>query len=175
MNLKNYLYKGIGISRLSQLNDARHMPTVSLNQRVHYESANCMEPSKLRRTSLDDNNNADIERKLKQLKNHLTSPDFDDENNSSSDAENTNNEDNKLIHDESSSVLNEYARRLLILGTIRPSKTFYKDLPEADVEHLMEYFRRMRKTNRIMTSEEINQELQSQFIEYKPKVCKFRL
>ncbi|CAF3114921.1 unnamed protein product, partial [Rotaria sp. Silwood2] len=69
-----------------------------------------------------------------------------------------------------SSLLNEYARRLFILGTIRPSKTFYKDLPEADVEHLMEYFRRMRKTNRTITSEEINQELQNKFVQYKPKI-----
>ncbi|CAF1215086.1 unnamed protein product [Adineta steineri] len=67
------------------------------------------------------------------------------------------------------SLLNENTRRLLLLGTIRPSKTFYKDLPEVDVEQLMEYFRRMRNTNIKMTSEEISQELKTQFTEYKSK------
>ncbi|CAF4366955.1 unnamed protein product, partial [Adineta steineri] len=67
------------------------------------------------------------------------------------------------------SLLNDNTRRLLLLGTIRPSKTFYKDLPEVDVEQLMEYFRRMRNTNIKMTSEEINQELKTQFTGYKSK------
>jgi len=70
-----------------------------------------------------------------------------------------------------SSLLDDYSRRLLVLGTIRPSKTFYRDLPQSDVEHLMEYFHRMRNGNQKMSSEEINQELRTQFIEYKPKMC----
>ncbi len=91
--------------------------------------------------------------------------DLENLNNDEDDDKNPNNERRK-------SLLNEYARRLLILGTIRPSKTFYKDLPESDVEYLMEYFRRMRITNRKLTSEEINQELKTKFIEYTPKICK---
>ncbi|UJR13486.1 hypothetical protein I4U23_000500 [Adineta vaga] len=68
------------------------------------------------------------------------------------------------------SFLNENTRRLFRLGTIRPSKTFYKDLPEADVDELMEYFRRIRHKNQQMTSEEFNQEYQTQFKGYKPKI-----
>lgn len=75
--------------------------------------------------------------------------------------------------DQRPSVLNENARRLLVLGTIRPSRTFYRDLPAADIEHLMEYFQRMRNSNRKITSEEINQELSTKSTEYKPKMCKF--
>jgi len=69
------------------------------------------------------------------------------------------------------SLLDESSRRLLVLATIRPSKTFYRDLPEADVDHLMAYFRKMRNTNRRLTSEEINQDLKATIIEYKPKMC----
>ncbi|CAF0875575.1 unnamed protein product [Adineta ricciae] len=66
------------------------------------------------------------------------------------------------------SLLNENTRRLPVLSTIRPSKTFYRDLPEADVDELMEYFRRMKNTK--MTSEAFNQEYQTQFKDYKLKI-----
>ena len=69
------------------------------------------------------------------------------------------------------SLLTENTRRLLVLGSIRPSRTFYKDLPESDVEYLMEYFRRMRQHNRTVNSDEINQELTKKLGEYKPKIC----
>ena len=87
--------------------------------------------------------------------------------------ENNHNEEENDNLDQRPSVLNESARRLLVLGTIRPSRTFYRDLPAADVEHLMEYFQRMRNANRKITSEEINQELSTKSTEYKPKMCKF--
>ncbi|CAF0801297.1 unnamed protein product [Didymodactylos carnosus] len=68
-----------------------------------------------------------------------------------------------------SSLLNENARRLLILGTIRPSKTFYNHFPDEDIEHLMDYFKRIRnKTTR--TSDEINSDLKQTYVEYKPKI-----
>lgn len=82
-------------------------------------------------------------------------------------------EDENINPDQRPSVLNDNARRLLVLGTIRPSRTFYRDLPAADIEHLMEYFQRMRNTNRKITSEEINQELSNKSVEYKPKMCKY--
>ncbi|CAF0998451.1 unnamed protein product [Adineta ricciae] len=66
------------------------------------------------------------------------------------------------------SLLNENTRRLLVLDTIRPSKTFNSDLPEADVDELMKYFRRMKNTK--MTAEAFNQEYQTQFKEYKLKI-----
>ena len=37
----------------------------------------------------------------------------------------------------------------------------------------MEYFRRMKNTHQQISSEEINQELSTKFVEYKPKICKF--
>ena len=72
-----------------------------------------------------------------------------------------------------SSLLDDNARRLLLLGTIRPSKTFYKNLPEADVDHLMNYFRRMKTSNQTVSSEELNEELATTNAEYKSKICKF--
>lgn len=121
------------------------------------------------RSSLYDDRQFETEYKLKQLK---TNPTPVHQNSSLSDLENLNDDEEENGNSElRSSFLNEGARRLLVLGTIRPSKTFYKDLPESDVQHLMEYFQRMRNTNRKMTSEEINQELKTKFIEYKPKIC----
>ncbi|CAF5181458.1 unnamed protein product, partial [Rotaria magnacalcarata] len=102
-------------------------------------------------TSIHDVNQLETESKYKQIKAYSTQVTLADENNSSSTSDleyqNNNDEENTNI-EQRNSLLNEYARRLLILGTIRPSKTFYKDLSEDDVEHLMEYFRRMRKSNR---------------------------
>ena len=73
--------------------------------------------------------------------------------------------------DGSPSALDDNARRLLLLGTIRPSRTFYRNLPESEVNHLMTYFRRMKQANQKVTSEEINQELAAKHVEYKPKIC----
>ena len=72
-----------------------------------------------------------------------------------------------------SSLLDDSARRLLRLGTIRPSKTFYKNLPEADVDHLMNYFRRLKSSNQAVSSEELNDELATTNVGYKPKICEF--
>lgn len=96
-------------------------------------------------------------------------------NSSESDFGNDNDEEEDINGDQRPSVLNENARRLLVLGTIRPSRTFYRDLPAADIEHLMEYFQKMRNSNRKMTSEEINQELSNKSVEYKPKMCKLNI
>lgn len=81
------------------------------------------------------------------------------------------NEENSNTNGQSG-VLNDNARRLLVLGTIRPSRTFYRNLPEADVNHLMDYFRRMKQTQQRITSDEINEELATKYVEYKPKMCK---
>ncbi|CAF2927069.1 unnamed protein product [Rotaria sp. Silwood2] len=159
-------------SRPTQRSDSLRMPTIYLNHMGDNQSKTPTQSSQFRRCSLNDDNYIENYNKSKQIKNNSTPITADNENNSSlSDLEysNNNNEEN-LNSEQGSSLLNEYARRLFILGTIRPSKTFYKDLPEADVEHLMEYFRRMRKTNRTITSEEINQELQNKFVQYKPKI-----
>jgi hypothetical protein len=107
--------------------------------------------------------------KLKQIKKYPTPVGADENDSSLSDVEN----DTDVKSEPQSSLLNENARRLLVLGTIRPSKTFYKNLPEADVDHLMEYFRRMKNTHQPISSEEINQQLATKFVEYKPKICKF--
>jgi hypothetical protein len=72
---------------------------------------------------------------------------------------------------ERSSSLNDHARRLLLLGTIRPSKTFYKHMSDADAGHLMDYFRQMKANNQRVTSDEINEELGKQTVEYKSKIC----
>ena len=113
---------------------------------------------------------------LNQLKKYTT-PRSDAENSASpSDLDNTNVVDDddyeNLKQDSQTGLLNDNARRLLVLGTIRPSRTFYKNLPEADVDHLMEYFRRMKHTQQRLTSEEINAELATKYVEYKPKICK---
>lgn len=134
---------------------------------VHNESNILAESSKFPSNSLDDENQLETEINLKKMiksPSRINPVNVNDSSSSSSDLEHPN-------LGQRNSLLNEYTRRLLILGTIRPSRTFYKDLPEADVEHLMEYFRRMRKTNQKLTSEEINQELKTKFIEYKPKIC----
>ncbi|CAF3678522.1 unnamed protein product [Rotaria sp. Silwood1] len=162
---------GTTSSRPAQRSDSLRMPTIYLNHMGNNESKTATQLSQYRRSSLNDDNYIENENKIKQIKNYPTPITPDNENNSSSsDFECTNNNENNLNREQPSSLLNDYARRLFILGTIRPSKTFYKDLPQDDVEHLMEYFRRMRKTNQTLTSEEINQELQNKFVEYKPKI-----
>jgi hypothetical protein len=123
-----------------------------------------------RRNSFNSDNDDQIEteHKLKHMKKYSTPAD----DNASSASDLDNNGDENLSPEQSSSLLNENARRLLILGTIRPSKTFYKNLPDADVKHLMEYFRRMKLTQQRMSPEEIHEELANKFVEYKPKICK---
>jgi hypothetical protein len=93
-------------------------------------------------------------------------------NSSVSDVENLSDDEENDNVEQRSSLLNDSARRLLVLGTIRPSKSFYRDLPASDIQHLMEYFKRMRNANRKISSEEINQELITKSTEYKPKICK---
>jgi hypothetical protein len=95
--------------------------------------------------------------------------DDDDDDDQRTDDEHTDDEPNC---ERRASLLDESTRRLLVLGTIRPSKTFYKDLSDGDIEHLMEYFHRIRVNNRTMTSDQINHELASRLTEYKPKICK---
>ncbi|CAF1061835.1 unnamed protein product [Rotaria sordida] len=153
-------------NRPTQQSDSFRMPTIYLNHMSHNELKTPTQSSRFRRISLNDDNGIENEHKSKQLKSYPTPTTPDDENNALSSDDNEEN----FPKERRSSLLNDNARRLLILGTIRPSRTFYKDLPEDDVEHLMEYFRRMRKTHRTITSEEINQELQNKFIEYKPKI-----
>ncbi len=92
--------------------------------------------------------------------------DNEDENNNDEGEENPDAEWRK-------GLLSEGARRLFVLGTIRPSRTFYRNLPASDVQYLMDYFQRMRNSNRKVSSEEINQELTNKSTEYKPKMCKF--
>lgn len=92
------------------------------------------------------------------------------ENSFSDDESNGENEEMSRLEQRRAS-LTESSRRLLLLGTIRPSKTFYRDLPDGDVEYLMEYFRRMRINQKPVNSEEINEELTKKFVEYKPKLC----
>lgn len=102
-----------------------------------------------------------------------TTPQATGENiSSTSDVDNGDDEENDNGTGQSG-VLDANARRLLVLGTIRPSRTFYRNLPEADVNHLMDYFRRMKQTQQRVTSDEINQELATKYVEYKPKICKF--
>jgi hypothetical protein len=135
-----------------------------------------VQSSQYHRNSLNsDDEEIENIHKLKQRKKYPTPRSTEENTSSTSEVDNINDDENdeNLKGEPQSSLLNKNARRLLVLGTIRPSKTFYKNLPEADVDHLMEYFRRMKQTPQRMTSEEINQELAAKFIEYKPKICKF--
>ncbi len=122
----------------------------------------------------DNDELIEYEYKLKQLKKYPTPTSAGEHTSSASDLDKTNDdeENENLKNEHQSGLLNDNARRLLVLGTIRPSRSFYKNLPEADVNHLMEYFRRMKHTQRL-TSEEINEELAAKYVQYKPKMCKF--
>ena len=140
----------------------------------------------IRRNSFSSDHDGSVERghRLKQMRKYPTPTGTEENNTSVSDVENmhVNNTEDDLhrepevndppeTRERRASLLNENARRLMTLGTIRPSKTFYKNLPEADVNHLMKYFRRMKTTSQRVTSEEINQELANKHVEYKPKIC----
>ena len=135
------------------------MPVINLYSMTHNERRTSIQSSQYLLNSLNNDN------QILQIDKYPTSIIVDNNDSSLSDIENINRE-------RRSSLLNENTRRLLVLGTIRPSKTFYKDLPKDDADHLMEYFHRMRNTNQKMTSEEINQEFETKFTEYKPKICK---
>ena len=150
------------------------MPVININSMAQNEPRTSTQASQYRRSSLINDDQIETQYKLTQMKKYPSPISPTDENNNSSlsDLEYANDNEENTNRESRPSLLNDSARRLLILGTIRPSRTFYKDLPESDVEHLMEYFRRMRNANRKMTSEEINQELKSKFTEYKPKICK---
>jgi hypothetical protein len=128
------------------------------------------------RNSANSDNDELIENeyKLNQIRKYTTPRSARENSLSASDADNTNDDDDdeNLKHEPQLGLLNDSARRLLVLGTIRPSRSFYRNLPEADVNHLMEYFRRMKHSQRRMTSEEINAELATKYVEYKPKMCK---
>jgi hypothetical protein len=166
--LNHSIFQGATTSRTLQRTDLLHMPVVDINSMAHSDEPR--RSNQNHRNSLNDESQIEYEYKLKQLQKHPSS--VDNHNSSASDFENMHDDDEHPNVERRSSLLNESARRLLILGTIRPSRSFYRDLPAADAEYLMEYFRRMRITNRKVTSEEINQELKTKFTEYKPKICK---
>jgi len=164
---------GTSTSRTQQRNEVLHIPIINLNTTDNNKSRLSIGSLEYRRNSFNNNNQMETEYRSNQLK---INPTPLGNNSSLSDLENLNDddEDDDENHERRKTLLNEYGRRLLVLGTIRPSKTFYKDLPESDVEYLMGYFRQMRNTNRKLTSEEINQELKTKLIEYQPKICKLR-
>jgi hypothetical protein len=154
------------------------MPIVDPNTTANNRPRTSVESSQYRRNSLHNDNQIETEYKSKQMRINPT-PISIRNNLSLSDLENLNDDDDdeeeeNRNNEQRSSLLSENARRLLVLGTIRPSKTFYKNLSESDIQYLMEYFHRMKNTNRKMTSEEINQELKKTLIEYKPKMCKLK-
>lgn len=127
--------------------------------------------------SSDHDENGDFEHQTRASIRKYPTPAASEVNNTSvSDvehlpAEETVDKDESIRQDGQTGQLDENARRLLLLGTIRPSKTFYRNLPEADVNHLMNYFRRMKQTQQKVTSEEINKELAAKHVEYQPKIC----
>jgi len=160
-------------SNITNVNDIRQTRTGNIyGQTKSTLVDSSIQSFQYRRNSFYSDNDDQIENqyKLKQTKKYTTPRSIGENTPSTSELDNTNDDDDE----NQSGLLNENARRLLVLGTIRPSKTFYKNLPEADVDHLMEYFRRMKNIQQRMTSEEINQELATKFVEYKPKICKFQ-
>jgi hypothetical protein len=162
-------------SNITNVNDIRQTRTGNIyGQTKSTLVDSSIQSFQYRRNSFNSDNDDLIENqyKLKQTKKYTTPRSIGENTPSTSELDNTNDDDGD--DENQSGLLNENARRLLVLGTIRPSKTFYKNLPEADVDHLMEYFRRMKNTQQRMTSEEINQELATKFLEYKPKICKFQ-
>ncbi|CAF1603823.1 unnamed protein product [Rotaria magnacalcarata] len=159
-------------------NDNRQNRTVHTNDGTKSTLVDgTMKLSQYYRNSIDSEDDTQIENnnQSKQIKKYPTPVSADENTTSESDVDqgdddndDNNNDDSK--HERRSSLLNENARRLLILGTIRPSKTFYKNLSDADADHLMEYFRKMKTSHQRLTSEEIHQELSTKFVEYKPKI-----
>ena len=135
---------------------------VNLNEKTNIKSKTPAESPSYRRGSLN------VDNEYAKMNQSSSASDIENENNNDEGEENRDAEWR-------AGVLSEGARRLLVLGTIRPSRTFYQHLPASDVQFLMEYFQRMRNSNRKLSSEEINQELTTKSTEYKPKMCKFRI
>ncbi|UJR33819.1 hypothetical protein I4U23_021243 [Adineta vaga] len=157
-------------------NDNRYNRTVNSYGRTKSSFIDpSTEPYRYRGFSLNSENDEQLEY-LQRLNQPKQYPMSGGKISSTSDLENVDdeNEDDdgqqNIQYERRPSLLNDSARRLLVLGTIRPSKTFYKNLPDADAEHLMEYFRRMKHTQQRATSEEINEELAAKIVEYKPKM-----
>ncbi|CAF3473703.1 unnamed protein product [Rotaria sordida] len=161
-------------SSSTNVNDNRQSRTVNKNERTKPSVVDStIQSFQYRRNSLNSDNDDQIEseHKSKQIKKYPTPMSAEENTSSPSDFDyGDDDDDNNLKRERRPSLLNDNARRLLILGTIRPSKTFYKNLSDADADHLMEYFRRMKTTHQRMTSEEIHQELTTKFVEYKPKI-----
>ncbi|CAF1078610.1 unnamed protein product [Adineta ricciae] len=181
--------------RASQRADVLHMPVIYLNNASKNEPRSnnndnrsnravnsygrtkssfidpASEPYRFRGYSLNSENDEQLEylRRLNQARQY---PISGEKTSSASDLDNVNEDedDENVNYERRTSLLDDNARRLLVLGTIRPSKTFYKNLPDADAEHLMEYFRRMKQTQQRISSEEINEELATKIVEYKPKM-----
>ena len=183
---------GTQSARASQRNDVLHMPVINLNQTTRKSSLSNdnrqtgtnksgMVDSSMHSSQYPQNSDNDDPReneyRSQQNRKYPRSGPNDGNTSSTSEVDHGNGDDDEGDEendngDDQSGVLNENARRLLVLGTIRPSRTFYKNLPEADVNHLMDYFRRMKQTHHRVTSDEINQELATKYVEYKPKMCK---
>ena len=156
-------------SRSNARSDFLHMPVIDLNQMAPHEPRSIMKHSDRRRSSVNEEG---TEHRPHPTKRNSSPVNSDEQRSSDSDGDD---DAEARERQRRTSLLTDNTRRLLVLGSIRPSRTFYKDLPEGDVEYLMEYFRRMRQHNRKMTSEEINQELTTKLGEYKPKICESSL
>jgi len=166
------------LSNVAHGNDHRQTRTVNTYGRTKSTLVDATtQPYRYRGYSLTSDNDDQIEyeQKLKQIKKDPLTISAGENTSSASDLDNTYDDEygDNIKIERRPSLLNDSARRLLMLGTIRPSKTFYRNLPQADADHLMEYFRRMKNTNQRVTSEEINEELATKIVEYKPKICKF--
>lgn len=168
-------------ARTSQRNDVLRMPVINLNQTAHRQDrskSNLIDTSyQYNQTTNSDNDElSEYEHRFQLPKTYPTPRNPAEFNSSASELDNTyderdeNNETENGNRERSGSLLNDSTRRLLVLGTIRPSKTFYKNLSTNDVDHLMDYFRRMKNNQQRVTSEDINQELASKHVEYKPKI-----
>ncbi|CAF1073691.1 unnamed protein product [Adineta ricciae] len=191
----DHRYPNVRRGRASQRADVLHMPVIYLNNASKNEPRSynndnrsnravnsygrtkstfidpASEPCRFRGYSLNSENDEQLEylRRLNQAKQY---PISGEKTSSASDLDNANEDEDaeNVNYERRASLLDDNARRLLVLGTIRPSKTFYRNLPDADAEHLMEYFRRMKQTQQRVTSEEINEELATKIVEYKPKM-----
>ncbi|CAF1242987.1 unnamed protein product [Adineta steineri] len=174
--------------RTTQRNDVLHMPVIYLNNANRNEprinrtintygqtkstfNEPSMESYRYRGYSLNSENDEQLDY-LQRLNQKKLYPLPRENVSSTSDLDNINDDEynDDGNRERRGSLLDDNARRLLVLGTIRPSKTFYKNLPDADADHLMEYFRRMKNTQHRATSEEINEELATKIVEYKPKM-----
>jgi len=164
------------------------MPVINLNQTAQQQDhsnklhdrtkSNIVDASTHYQQNSDHDELSEHEHRLSFSKIYPTPRNPAEFHSSTSELDNTyderddNNETENENRERRASLLNDSTRRLLVLGTIRPSKTFYKNLSDNDVDHLMDYFRRMKNAQQSVTSEDINEELAAKHIEYKPKICK---